>query len=150
MQELKVINSFKKDYEKFSNFYPVLVYYRGLDYPSVEHAFVAGKSIDPMFQRKIAQLPENKAGEAKRLGRKVKLREDWDIFKLGHMRDLLLQKFQYLSFKNLLLSTGDMQLVEGNYWHDNYWGDCYCSKCTDIVGHNQLGKMLMKVREKIK
>lgn len=150
MQELKVINSFKEDYEKFSNFCPVLVYYRSLSFPSVEHAYVAGKSLDPMFWRKIAEIPEDKSGKAKRLGRKVKLRENWDVVKLSHMRDLLLQKFQYPSFKNLLFSTGDIELVEGNYWHDNYWGDCYCPKCTDIVGQNQLGKMLMKVREKIK
>lgn len=150
MQELEVIDSFKEDYEKFSNFYPVLVYYKDIDFPTVEHAFVAGKRKDPMFWRKIAKIPEDKAGKAKRLGRKVKLRKDWNIIKLSHMRKLLNQKFQYPSFKKLLLSTGDAQLIEGNYWHDNYWGDCYCEECVNIIGQNQLGKMLMKVRNLIK
>jgi len=150
MQKLEVINKFKDDYEKFSNFYPVLVYYKNINFPSVEHAFVAGKSTDSMFWWKISKLPEDKAGKAKRLGRKVKLREDWDMIKLSHMKKLLTQKFSYPSFKKLLLSTGNAQIIEGNYWHDNYWGDCYCPKCTNIIGQNQLGKMLMKVKGKIK
>ena len=146
MQELEVINKFKDDYEKFSNFHPVLVYYKDINFPSVEHAYAAGKSTDPMFWVKIAKIPEDKAGKAKRLGRKIKLRKDWDMIKLSHMRQLLIQKFQYPSFKELLLLTKNATLIEGNYWHDNYWGDCYCPDCENIVGQNQLGKMLMKVR----
>jgi len=150
MQELKVINEFKNDYEMFSNFYPVSIYYLGYYFPSVEHAFVASKSDNPMFWYKIAQIPEDQAGKAKRFGRKVKLRKNWDMLKLSYMKRLLMQKFSYHRFKELLLSTGDAILIEGNYWHDNYWGDCYCPKCANIVGQNQHGKMLMKVRDIIK
>jgi hypothetical protein len=46
-----------------------------------------------------------------------------------------------------LLSTGDSLLIEGNYWHDNYWGRCTCSKCQSEIGLNQLGEVLMYVRE---
>jgi len=87
MPELEVINKFEDEYEKFSNFYPVLVYYKDIVFPSVEHGYVAGKSKDPMFWRKISQLPEDKAGKAKHLGRKIKLRKDWDMLKLYHMRN---------------------------------------------------------------
>lgn len=150
MQELKVINEFKNDYEMFSNFYPVSIYYSLINFPSVEHAYVASKREDPMFRYKIAQIPKDKAGKAKRFGRKVTLRKNWDMLKLSYMRRFLMQKFSYQKFKELLLSTGDATLIEGNYWHDNYWGDCYCPKCENTVGQNQLGKMLMKVREIIK
>ncbi len=150
MQKLGVIDKFKDDYGQFSNFYPVLVYYKGIHFPTVEHAYVAGKSTDPIFWMKIAQIPEDKAGKAKRLGRKIKLRKDWDIVKLSHMRQLLLQKFSYPSLKELLLSTMNIILIEGNNWHDNYWGDCHCPDCENIIGQNQLGKMLMKIRGKIK
>ena len=50
MQECKIINEFKGHYEKFSNFYPVIIYYQGINFPSVEHAFVAAKSNDRMFK----------------------------------------------------------------------------------------------------
>jgi hypothetical protein len=150
MQKLKVIDEFKNYYEMFSNFYPVLIYYAERNFPSVEHAFVASKSDDPMVWYKVSQIPEDQAGKAKRFGKKIKLRKNWDIIKLSYMKRFLMQKFSYQRFKELLLSTGDTILIEGNYWHDNYWGDCYCPKCVNIIGQNQLGKMLMKVRNIIK
>lgn len=150
MQKLKVINEFKNDYEMFSNFYPVSIYYSGNNFPSVEHAFVASKSKDPLVWYRVSLIPEDKAGKAKRFGRKMTLRKNWDMLKLSYMKRFLMQKFRYQKFKELLLSTGDAILIEGNYWHDNYWGDCYCPKCENIVGQNQLGKMLMKVRDIIK
>jgi len=150
MQKSKVINEFKGHYERLSNFYPVVVHYEGMNFPSVEHAFVASKSNDHMFRYKISQLAPDKAGKAKRMGRQIKLRENWDMIKLSVMKNLLIQKFSYPDFRQFLLSTGDAILIEGNHWHDNYWGDCYCEECENIIGHNNLGKILMKVRDLIK
>ena len=66
----------------------------------------------------------------------------------------MVQKFlhpkEILNFKNRLLATGDELLVEGNYWHDNYFGFCYCEKCSQLPKHNQLGKILMRIREELK
>ena len=149
-QELGQVDSFKDDYEKFSNFYPVIIHFDCLNYPSVEHAFVASKSKDGFFRRQISELPADKAGKAKRMGKKCKIRQDWDMVKLANMKRFLLQKFVYDEFRTLLLSTGDMPIIEGNYWHDNYWGDCYCPKCKDIKGKNNLGKLLMKVRRTVR
>jgi len=148
-QELGQVDSFKDDYEKFSNFYPVVIHFEGINFPSVEHAFVAAKSTDAFFRKRIAELPSDKAGKAKRMGRKIKIRTDWDIVKIAYMKRFLHQKFAYDKFRILLLSTGDMPITEGNYWHDNYWGDCYCEKCKDIKGKNNLGKLLMKVRREV-
>jgi hypothetical protein len=66
------------------------------------------------------------------------------------MKKFLMQKFSKHEFKSLLLSTENMFLEEGNYWHDNFWGNCYCKKCKNIIGKNQLGKLLMKVRKILK
>jgi ribA/ribD-fused uncharacterized protein len=146
VQLLKVVDFFKGNFEVLSNFYPCEIHHDGLIFPSVEHAFVASKTKSYSFKKKISLLEANQAGLAKRFGRSVKLRDDWDIVKLSIMRRLLEQKFSLNELKTLLLSTGDATLIEGNYWHDNYWGDCRCKRCLSIEGKNNLGKLLMKVR----
>ena len=44
----------------------------------------------------------------------------------------------------LLLSTEDSSLVEGNDWNDKFWGVCQGK------GLNHLGRILMKVRKEVK
>jgi len=146
MQKLN-INFFKGDYEKFSNFYPVIIRYEDIEFPSVEHAYVAAKSLDKMFRYRISQIPADQAGRAKREGRKIKLRKNWHLLRYPFMRIFLIQKFALPEFGDLLLSTRNAYIEEGNYWHDNYWGNCYCDKCKDIEGKNNLGKLIMEVRE---
>jgi len=146
----KSINFFKGEYEKLSNFYPVVIYYERINYPSVEHAYVASKSKDGMFRYKISKIPADQPGIAKAEGRKVKLRPDWDLIKYSIMERFLMQKFSYPEFREFLLLTGDIYLEEGNYWHDNYWGNCYCKRCKNIKGKNKLGKLLMEVRYLVK
>lgn len=41
-------------------------------------------------------------------------------------------------------STGDVELVEGNWWGDRFWGVC------DGVGENRLGRCLMEVRKELR
>lgn len=74
----------------------------------------------------------------------------WDSIKHIVMYNLLSQKFSKEPFKSLLLSTGDEEICEGNYWHDNFWGNCSCSKCSCIEGKNVLGKLLMQVRKELR
>ncbi len=143
----QVIDRFAGDYSYLSNFTPVIIHYKGLDFPTVEHAFVASKSNDGMFRLNISQIPAHQPGKAKRMGRKTQLRNDWNMIKVPNMKRFLLQKFSYERYKKLLLSTDNAEIIEGNYWHDNYWGDCECDKCKNIVGQNQLGKLIMEVRD---
>ena len=49
----------------------------------------------------------------------------------------------------MLLATGGEELIEGNWWHDNFFGVCTCGPC-DGKGKNNLGKILMRVREESK
>lgn len=85
--------------------------------------------------------------DAKRRGRNVKLRADWDAVKDGIMEEIVRAKFtQNKDLGEKLLATGDAVLIEGNTWNDRYWG-------VDIktgAGHNHLGKIIMKIRTELK
>lgn len=115
----------------------------GKNYPSVEHAYQAAKTLDDKQREAIrtAKTP----GEAKKLGKSVTIRPDWEDVKIDVMYGLLKQKF---SESNPLLlkklkDTGNQVLQEGNYWYDTFWGvDLRTGK-----GQNNLGKLLMKVRD---
>jgi ribA/ribD-fused uncharacterized protein len=140
-----MINSFKGDYAFLSNFYPVEIKGEdGIIYPSVEHYFQAQKTLDIEKRKQIAKAstPSN----AKKIGRKVSLREDWESIKELIMLEGLEEKFSSFDLKEKLLHTGDEYLEEGNTWHDTYWGVCYCDKC-HVFGANKLGKLLMQIRE---
>ena len=117
------------------------------NYVTTEHAFQAAKTHDTK-QREEIRLASHPS-DAKRLGRKATLRDDWEIVKDDIMLFCLRKKFEIKELKEKLLATGDAVLVEGTRWHDNYWGVCYCEKCKG-VGKNMLGKLLMQVRNEIK
>lgn len=84
--------------------------------------------------------------EAKKLGRKVAMRPDFDSIKYNVMRSLLDQKFADKNLSGLLLATAPESIVEGNYWHDNYWGTCLCIDCKNKIHHNHLGELLQRKR----
>ena len=137
-----MINEFRGQYRFLSNFYPCLIEFEGNVYISVEHAFQAAKTLDEDWRESIfwARTPS----DAKRIGRKVPLREDWEEIKLSVMENLLRQKFNIFDFKSALLATGDEELIEGNWWGDTFWGVC------NGQGENHLGKLLMKIRSEIR
>ena len=111
-------------------------------FPTMEHYFQANKADNQNDYLHIAYAPT--PVEAKRLGRKIQLRSDWEEIKDKVMLTGLRKKFANPELRNLLLATGDEELIEGNYWGDTYWGVC------NGVGQNKLGKLLMQVREEIK
>lgn len=149
-----MIDSFKGRWSFLSNFYPCLVEHQGIEYPSVEHFYVAMKIDSDQFingnyytsgdfREMISKIAS--PGMVKKIGKKVKLRKDWDEKKLKVMNWGVREKFKKNEdLKELLLSTGDQEIVEGNTWGDVYWGVC------DGKGKNHLGKILMKVRDEIR
>lgn len=82
---------------------------------------------------------------AKRLGRKVRMRADWDEAKYDVMRSVVRAKFSDPEMARLLLATGDEELVEFNIWGDVVWGQC-ADSTWKWVGQNWLGKLLMELR----
>jgi len=134
-----MITSFSGDYRFLSNFCPAQVYFDEIHFSSVEHAYVASKTLDPSERIKISLI--DSPGQAKRYGRKLELRSDWDFVKHSFMKDFVRQKFLDTGLLMMLLETGDRELIEGNTWGDTYWGQSPVG-----VGENNLGKILMNIR----
>lgn len=143
----QTISEFSSYYSFLSNFYPDKIVYEGLEYSSVECAYQASKLEPGSFG--MEDFTKLNSFQAKKLGRSVLLRTDWEKVKLKIMEDLLIIKFSKDPLKNMLIKTGNSILVEGNYWHDNFWGVCNCDKCNSM-GLNILGRLLMKIRENLK
>lgn len=138
-----MISSFRDEYFFLSNFYPVEIKLDGIVYPNAESAFQAQKTLNVEERRKFSML--RNPVQAKRLGRKVKLRDDWEEVKLDIMTKIVSQKFlQHPHLIEMLLQTGDEELIEGNKWGDQFWGVC------KDKGENHLGKILMKIRDAYK
>ena len=124
-----------------SNFGQGPAVHDGIVYPKSENAFQAAKTLD-LEQRK--QFLTCTAKEAKHLGYKVDLRPDWEEVKVYIMGAILLDKFtRNLGLKKKLLATEDLYLEETNSWQDTFWGVC------NNKGKNNLGKLLMIIRERI-
>ena len=138
-----MITEFRGEYRFLSNFWPSEVPHLDMIFPTVEHAFQAAKTINPIQRLMIQSAPT--PGKAKQLGRTVTLKEHWDTQKIGVMYLLVVQKFTlHEELKQLLLDTGDEEIIEGNSWNDTFWGVC------KGVGQNYLGKILMATREHIR
>ena len=144
-----MITEFDGKYAFLSNFFYAPFVYDGIIYPTNEHFFQAMKTLD---QEKRKQIAEAKTpGAAKRMGRQVQLREDWEEVKYTAMRVGVERKFDaHPGLAEKLIATGDAILIEGNSWHDNTWGSCFCPKCAAIAGKNWLGEILMERRRELK
>lgn len=137
-----VIDSFRGEYGVLSNFYSCDFTWRGIRFFNVESAFQGAKTGDDADLKMFRFYTPS---DAKREGRRVRLRSDWDAVKDSIMKELLVAKFsQDIGLKEKLLATGNAKLIEGNTWNDRYWGVC------KGVGENRLGTLLMEVREELK
>lgn len=139
---MKTIDSFSGQHRFLSNFWSVAIAFEGYTYRTVEHAYQAAKTLDEDERRRIRA--EASAAGAKKRGKFVDLRDDWEAIKVDIMRELLRQKFGTNPLRARLLKTGKQKLVEGNWWGDRFWGVC------DGKGENHLGLLLMEIREEIR
>ncbi|MFO0974636.1 MAG: NADAR family protein [Phycisphaerae bacterium] len=137
------IAEFQGEYRFLSNFWLSEVWFEGARYPSVEHAYQAAKSLDPAERRRVAALAT--PADAKRAGRALSLRPDWERAKFAVMEACVRDKFtRHAGLRAKLLATGDAVLEEGNTWGDRVWGVC------NGAGENRLGKILMQVRAELR
>lgn len=136
------IDSFSGKYYFLSNFYPAKVKFADLEFNNNEAAFQAMKVTSSFIRKQFTVLPPNLA---KRKGRSVRLRPDWENIKEDIMYRIVYAKFsQNEGLKRKLIATGNLELIEGNTWNDTTWGVC------NGKGQNKLGKILMKVRDELK
>lgn len=134
---------FRGQWRFLSNFYFCDIEYQGDTYPSVEHAYQAAKTLN-LSERRIFQHPSTSAAEAKQLGKTVTLQENWHTKSLKIMEDLCYQKFSNYNVLRNALCEIEGEIIEGNTWGDTFWGECPLGN-----GENHLGKILMRVRDRL-
>ncbi len=119
----------------------IKVFLEGLCFDCTENAYQAAKTKDIELRKKFTIMSPYEA-KAYWNGKEDQIREDWDSVKYQILKDLNRQKFTWhLPLMYMLAQTGDAVLEEGNTWGDTYWGIC------DGVGENNLGKILMEIRD---
>ena len=135
----EVIDKFQQQYFFLSNFYDAKVKVFGLTFKNNEAAFQSQKC--PERAHEFCRLDSS---SAKKLGRSVQLRSDWEDVKEQVMYDCCKAKFmQNKDLKRKLINTGHAELIEGNTWKDKVWG-VYKGH-----GENKLGKILMQIRSEL-
>ena len=131
-------------YSRFSNFSSSPIVIDNKLWPTVEHYFQAMKTVDLSLQEDIRK--SNGPKEAKKLGRKVPLRSDWEEIRYSVMLKALRVKFSDEPYRSLLIDTGDSIIYEDSPF-DTIWGTGI--KGGVGTGMNLLGKALMQVREEM-
>ncbi|KAI0002453.1 DUF1768-domain-containing protein [Russula compacta] len=135
-----------KPYYEFTNFSDHTVEYRGLVYPTAEHLFQAIKFMetDPELAERIRRLPTARMAQREAKKWAHRQRADWLDVNVAMMDRVLEAKFsQHRSLRGMLRGTGSHELIEDSPI-DWFWGIG-----NDGRGRNELGKALMRLREKL-
>jgi len=131
-------------YGEFSNFSAHPIFLKGVLWPTTEHYFQAQKFEGTPRAEEIRKTESPMVAARMGRSRKHPLRPDWESVKDEVMMEALRAKFlQHLPLADLLLSTGDAELVEHTS-NDRYWADG-----GDGTGRNRLGQLLMELRTEL-
>ena len=144
MKRMKeAVRMFRGAYGFLSNMHPAAFEWDGRVYRCSEAAFQSAKCLDPFERERFSSM---NGVTAKREGKKVLLRRDWEEMKVQLMKEIVTAKFaQNSDLLQQLIDTGSAELTEGNLWHDTFWGvDMKTGK-----GENHLGQILMEVRKEL-
>lgn len=136
METKKVIDKFEDEFFFLSNYFPCKVEFEGNTFLSSEAAYQSQKC-----PSRVKEFLNLEADAAKKLGKTVEIREDWEQKKINIMRRILVCKFiENSNLGDKLIATAPAKLIEGNWWNDTFWGVC------NGVGSNNLGISLELVR----
>jgi ribA/ribD-fused uncharacterized protein len=133
-------------------------------WPTAEHCYQSLKARHPEQMEWIASAPS--PSEAKRRGRSVAMRDNFDKIKRQHMMQVMLSKFGSGELRDRLAATAGRPLVEGNTWGDQFWGAVHMDRgaippgmpiwapapegdSRYLAGHNWLGTIQMMIRNLI-
>lgn len=130
---------FRGTYAFLSNMYQgkpfsVVINHQTYTFTCVESAFQAHKDVN-----RAHEFESLSGYDAKKLGRKVNLRPDWETIKDDVMLTCLRAKFSDPNLKQKLRTISE-PIVEENHWHDTYWGVC------NGIGKNRLGQLLEQIK----
>ena len=141
------VHGFRNEFAFLSNFFAAPVEigrWNGKDVeklvlPTSEHHYQFLKARYHAGQQAIINCAT--PGQAKREGRRIIMKPDWNVKRTGYMTIVVRAKFdQHPELAEKLMAI-DGEIVEENNWNDTFWGVC------NGVGENHLGKILMSTRE---
>lgn len=149
MDEIRFYRASEKPFGAFSNLYRREIEFEGQLYPTSEHAYQAGKARKSEVRKWLMEAPSPSLLAMAAHGLYYwDVAPGWSTGKFNRMRAVLRAKFtQHADLHDLLLSTGEAQLIE-TATVDNevnrLWGE------VNGVGRNMLGVMLMELRAELR
>ncbi|KAJ6607472.1 hypothetical protein B0H10DRAFT_550309 [Mycena sp. CBHHK59/15] len=129
----------------FNQFSLHAVMYQGSVYPTCQHLFQSFKFHHrPDLAEKIRTAPSAEAAFGIAHHNKASVRSDWFSINTSKMEEALFLKFsQHPLLQQELLLTGDAELYQDSMT-DSFWG-----VGADLLGCNELGQALERVRERL-
>lgn len=142
----KIIGFYEREFYCFSNFSSFQVNWQGKAWMTSEHAYQAAKFFKtaPDIAEEIHQVKS--AHEAKKTAERNldKIDPDWEAKKVGIMEEICFNKLNQNPYiQKKLRETGSKEIVEDSPV-DSFWG-----WGEDRKGRNELGKIWMRLREKL-
>lgn len=134
--------SFSGELNFCSNFYYAEILYKGQKFKTAEHAYQWSKCKHDADKAAICEAKT--PVEAKKIGKKATIIDNWDNSRIPIMYEILKCKFSLPFLKEKLINTGDQELVNENYWRDTVFG------VYNKEGDNWLGRLLMRIRDELK
>lgn len=131
---------FRNELKFLGNMFPAAIRWQGAVWQCSEAAYQASKTNPPQAWGNLDGYA------AKKAGRELILRPDWNDVKVRVMADIVRTKFTQHPELLAKLRELDGHIEETNQWHDGFWGVCSCTRCRS-VGQNWLGRILMTIRD---
>lgn len=146
------IHGFTGQYSFLSN--DALVPNNLAPHSTAEHLYQSFKT--NKIEERLMVLSAVSAEEAREFGALVTLLDDWADFRTYVMEAVLTIKFGQREFREPLMATGKVSLVNENDYCDTFWGTCICpaheikreNQPAFGTGKNLLGILLMQIRNR--
>ena len=132
----------------FSNFSAHQVEYKGLLYPTVEHAYHCARYNNPGVIAEIMAAPSPEKAWEVAQKYKVQQHSDFGDKKRAIMKEIVRAKVdQHELVRQALIDTGDLPIIKHVITgppDNGFWGDG-----ADGNGANEFGKILMEIRNEL-
>ncbi|MGB3442608.1 MAG: NADAR family protein [Actinophytocola sp.] len=126
--------------EVLQNTYPAPITFQGGTYPSVTHAYWALSTSDERARALIAETTN--PFQARKIAEAAPRREGWADARVAVMSALMREKYRaHPRLADVLLSTGDAQLVSNEYLRSAFW--------SGPGGRHWLARLLEVVRSEL-
>jgi ribA/ribD-fused uncharacterized protein len=142
----KIIGFYEREFYCFSNFSSFAVRWKRKVWPTSEHAYQAAHFFKtaPILAEKIYKAKS--AHEAYKLAKANtdKVPKNWEQIKIAIMEDIVWHKLKQNPYVMHKLIQTEKKLIVEDSPKDNFWG-----WGPNRDGRNELGKIWMRLREKI-